>query len=317
MADLAVRADCVNHPDRLAVAACDRCRKAVCPDCREDGVAVDAEFCSTACRSEAEASTVQRLLAGLDQPFLTGWDLWRRALPALTRSLLPVAAFIVGILLLDTVFGTPTEPVGETTGTVSLPTTIASLTGFVFGLAVVATVLSKEHTGVIRGNVYTWVLRRIASWVLSWLLVLMAVFLGTIALIVPGIIAGLRLFWADEFALAHRCDPVTSLKESWALTRDQATAVFSFQLLAGVAAWGTILAGVALATALQWLFLQLGDVGVALSLLALLLLAFLGYGLIHAPEVAKFYGMRAAMLAGVEPGAPIRLGLAGRRPMGS
>ncbi len=43
---------------------------------------------------------------------------------------------------------------------------------------------------------------------------------------------------------------------------------------------------------------------------------FLLYGAIHAPEIAKFYGMYASRLRGEDPEALVQLGLHKKRPAG-
>ena len=304
MAEIAVRANCVQHDDRLASVVCDRCERPVCASCCTDGIHVRGEFCSVECRDAVEAGEAERLLQGLEHPFRTGWALWLRSAAPLARYVLPIVVGIIAAFAIDAAHNPSsplTDPSGE--GTLTLPATITVFAGLLLGVLVVQTVLSKQYTGIIRGNVVTWALQRLIPCVITWALMFIATVLGLFALIVPGIIMSLRLFWADEFALAHRSGPIRSLLESWELTRHHGHAIFVFQFLAGLVAWVVVFGGLVTFAGLQVVLLSMGAVGTYLSLAVLFALIFFVYGLLHAPEVAKFYGMRAARSAGVPPGA--------------
>lgn len=129
-----------------------------------------------------------------------------------------------------------------------------------------------------------------------------------------GPIVALRLYWADEFALAHRAGPIRALKESWRLTKKATFAISIFQFLLGTAtmviALAAVVVGMAIAllmgiaariaiaaliaiTGVAWAPPAIGVfTGAAMSLFFFLF--FLVYGSFHAPQLVYFYGMRAA-----------------------
>ena len=161
--------------------------------------------------------------------------------------------------------------------------------------AAVAVLLSRAHTEMAGGNPWPHVVSRFVPWLAALCLSAVAAFLGFLLLIVPGIVIGARLFWADEFALIHRQGPVTSVRQSLELTRGLAGRVFSFQFVlgfAGYAVWIPILiAFFAGAAALEQL--ESNPLRTLLSSVGMTTLGLHGYAALHAPEVAYFYGLRA------------------------
>ena len=164
-----------------------------------------------------------------------------------------------------------------------------------FGIALTQVILSQRYTRLVQGNPYTWTLRRFVPWVLTWIICFAAIVLGTLALLIPGIILGLRLFWADEFALIHRAGPIQALKESWKLTSGNIGSLFVFQFLAGLAAYVVLIPMGILVLAFMVLVLLLGSPEYLLPLenALIYLMIFVGYGGLHGPEIVYFYGMRA------------------------
>ncbi len=122
-----------------------------------------------------------------------------------------------------------------------------------------------------------------------------------LALVIPGIYIGFRLFWADEFALTHEVNPIQALKDSWELTKGNVGDIFRFQFIAGLAAYAVLIPGILLLASLGLVGNVLGNpsylepVVVTLSFLVV----FVGYGALHSPEIVRLYGMRAEQAAGV------------------
>ena len=189
------------------------------------------------------------------------------------------------------------EPMDVESGDIEISDglTLFLLVGLAFGIALVQVVLSQRHTGLVKGNPYMWTLQRFVPWVLVEVNVFVITMLGTIALILPGMYLGLRLFWADEFALVHRAGPLQALKDSWRLTEGEAGPIFKFQFIAGWAAYLVLIVGGLLFIFFQYT-LELVDFpsfsGPVEQSLAYALI-FVGYGAVHAPEIVHFYGMRA------------------------
>ena len=180
------------------------------------------------------------------------------------------------------------EPRVTDTGAVIL------LVGLCFGIALTQVIFSQQYSGLVRGNVYWWTLQRIIPWALSLAMVWVITVLGMMAFVLPGIYLGLRLFWADEFVLVHRSGPIRALRQSWELTRGDAGSVFRFQFVAGLAAYGVIIAGALVLAAVGALGELLGSPQnwEPVTLTCVWLLIFVGYGALHAWEIVYLYGMR-------------------------
>jgi len=307
MAQAAPQALCAIHPGTQAVALCDLCSKPLCEACRHEDVSTDAVFCSASCLTAHRAAsgglpgiTHAKLLEGYKRPIINGWKLWLRSFPALALHVAPLA------VLAGVVYQRILEPVegeaSEAFRVADVGLLVGLLMVLVFGVALVQVVLSQQYTRLVRGNAVQWTLRRFVFWAATGILIIIVTLLGYIALIVPGVILSLRLFWADEFALVHEHGPIRALKESWRLTKGEAGNVFVFQFLAGLAAYVPLLllglAFVALGLVLNVLVLNVMRGGVSGmrvaegALLSFIILSF--YSVLHAPEIVYFYGMRAA-----------------------
>jgi hypothetical protein len=268
-------------------------------------VALEEVFCSQLCRSQRSDTRTAplqtneaTLLEGYDAPIRTGWRLWFRSIPSLTLRLAPVG--LLASLILFQI-----EVVSENLfGPLLL---LLLLTG-AFGIALIQAGMAREYTGMVTGNLYLWTLKRFAPWLLTEVIVLGAATLGTLAFVVPGIIVGLRWFWADEFALVHGMGPIRSTKESWELTRGESGAIFLFQTLAGLAAYGVFFIGVVVFVVLATGFEAVGvPETTPLQGALVIILAYLGYAGVHAPEVAYFYGMRAARSRPLDAAGPLSI----------
>lgn len=194
----------------------------------------------------------------------------------------------------------------------------------IYGLALTGVILSAAHTGRQIEQPYLWTAKRFLPWVganaLTFgvpigLFLLAGILMGLLNAAGPMgpfigcagigvamlliIVVSLRLFWADELALIHQANPIEAVKESWELTRNGARQIFSFQFVVGLLAYPVFMIS----------FLIFGVVGIPLRVLGALApewlaaflwmmiaytLVFLGYGILHAPEVVYFYGIRAA-----------------------
>ena len=115
------------------------------------------------------------------------------------------------------------------------------------------------------------------------------------ALIIPGIYLGLKLFWADEFAMVHQANPLQALSESWRLTEGEVGSIFRFQSLVGLSVYLLLIPAGILIWVIQTTFELLGSPAYLEWLMLPLLYfgVFLGYAALHGPEVVHFYAMRA------------------------
>lgn len=287
MADLTSRRTCPIHPDRYGVAVCDHCGEAMCGACRIGAMAAREDYCSEECAVAGEGETSERLLRGLEAPFDSGLQLWWRSLKPLAAALAPVAAAIA--LAIWVAEG------GVSPGPDRDPSMVGflALGLFMYGIALTGTVMSQQHTDLIHGNPHLWALARFGPWFLTWVLVLGAVTFGYFLLIIPGVIAALRLFWADEFSLAHRLPPWSALVESWNLTKGESGPILRFQVFVAVIGWVVVVAGMAVVFVTSRVVPGDGRLETSLRLFVLAMAFFLGYAVLHGMEVSKFYGMRA------------------------
>ncbi len=124
----------------------------------------------------------------------------------------------------------------------------------------------------------------------------MLTILGFFVFIVPAIVLGTRLFWADEFALVHRTTgTIEALKESRRLTQGKFRAILRFQLLLSFTQSFVVLLLASLLFGLLPVF-ESGQsrlLKVVRTSLALFF-SFLTYGALHAPALVYFHGMRVA-----------------------
>jgi hypothetical protein len=290
---------CANHPEQSAVARCDQCGKPFCGDCRVEDVAADEVYCSDSChigranaKFGAKLTSERVFLEDSVHPIRSGWRLWARSLgpicmnSAMLATLIGLAAWALG----------PAAPSGASNESdYSLSAAAVLLTVGAIGMALMQVLMSQRYTGLVKGDRYIWTLRSFLRWLATSALTLVISYAGLLVLIIPGIYVGLRLFWADEFALIHGVNPIRALKESWRLTSDSAGAIFAFQFLVGLALYVVFLAGLAVVTAGRTLIEALAGAPLpdALSLAVVAFVFFVGYAAAHAPEVVRFYGMRA------------------------
>ena len=83
---------------------------------------------------------------------------------------------------------------------------------------------------------------------------------------------------------------------------------------AGLAGWLVFLGGAIVFTLIGTFLSLMGDRAVLLFSWFTFFMVFVGYGALHGPELARFYGMYAARLEGYDPDAPVRLKIQKRVP---
>ena len=293
-------ATCLRHPGLPAEGRCARCGAVFCSSCRVAVLAAERAYCSAECRDlevafgrdpTADASDLAR---GAERPIRIGWSLTLRSLPAVAKHLSPIA-FAMALLLW---YGNGT--IGDAfdeNGVLPPHFSLASWALFAYGAALTGVLLTREHTGFAPGNPYLWTLSRFVPWVITWLLTAIVVVFGMLFFIIPGLMLGIRLFWADEFALVLESGPARSIRESWRLTRGHAWQIFGFQFLLGFAEYLILVPGFLAGLAIYQVVRASGlDAYPAVQVVvstAVFLIAFLTYSAAHAPEVSYFYGLRA------------------------
>ena len=283
---------CAIHPESSATGLCETCHRPFCARCAVEDVSADLRFCSTGClQAPRDAGTPPRaeLVEGLRHPIRTGWALWLKHSPTLSLLVgLPVgAAFGVLQATAGGSFDEAADP--------SLAYELGLVACVAAGASATAVLLSAAHTGRRDLNPWPLVAQRILPWSIAMMLLVAAVLAGTMLLVIPGIIAGIRLFWADEFALIHRQGPVDAVRESIELTRGLTGKIFGFQFLLGFAEYliaVPLFLGV-LAIAAIADSLPPGPIATVVSGTLMGVLLVNAYASAHAPEVVYFYGLRA------------------------
>jgi hypothetical protein len=295
---------CSTHPQHAAVGACGTCGRPFCSACRVEDLAEERAYCSAACREAAGARGLHpgrpadELIEALREPIRHGWRLWARSAGPLTLHVALPVGLAYGLI-------------HHFAGREGLHL-VGALASTALGAAGSGVVLSRRHTGAAGGSPWPHVAARLVPWLGAWLVYFLAVAVGGL-LILPGLLAGLRLFWADEFALVHGMGPVAALRESVHLTRGLAGRIFVFQLLVAVAE-NALFFFALVALAVAGALLPVAELP---GVVAGFVLAFLGvhaYASVHAPEVVYFYGLRA-LRAKLPDDARVNDWLANARPV--
>ena len=273
---------CGSHLNARSTGRCAACHRPFCSDCVVEDISANLCFCSVACRqSDQRTNTTDQsqFVAGLRNPIRDGRrlaftvsgrvSLWVGVPVGLAYGLLHMAA---GSLFEDLI-----------------------LVGcFGVGMAGVGLILSDSHTGAAFANPWPRVAARIFPWAATLLFAGIGTLIGSL-LIIPGIILGIRLFWADEFALVHRHGPLSAMRASIELTRGLTTRIFTFQILIGLLSSALTGGCLVLLFVLDVPSEASGSAAILVATVTTVLGVIVAnlYALIHGPEVVYFYGLRA------------------------
>jgi hypothetical protein len=294
MTDLTMDAICSRHPGNPSTGFCDRCRRSYCGECRVEDVAADGAYCSEACRDSdpgtegGARATDDVLLRGYDHPIGTGARNWARSLRSITAAAGPLAGFAMIFTLLSGGFA------GETVLSGALLPVLAVVG--LFGAALTGVVTSRSLTGHAPRHVYVQTLERFVPWLVTWLLMIGITILGYVLLVIPGIYLNLRIFWADEFALAHRVSPFKALDESWQISRGEVGKTFMLEWVLGWIGMALVLAVVlplGMLFAASTTVVPRGPVmdGIFAGLAGYC--SLIAYSLLHSMQISLFYALRA------------------------
>ena len=291
---------CVRHAGVAAVGTCPSCHGGFCAGCRVEEVARELAYCSIACRERGPAGVEPPraalvsdadLVAGYRHPVRVGLALWARCFPTILRHLVPLAIVMsVLILGIESIGAGAEEPPDVNPELFLGLLALAAIVG-AFSMALTAVLLSHAHTGRVEGSPVAHAVRRFLPWVMVWVLFFSLSLIGTLALIIPGIIVGIRLFWADEFALVEGVGPFAALRESWRVTAGYAGPIFALQFILGLLSYLVLLPAILLVGAAE--AFGVSPLGHAAFVFLATFVVLLCYASLHAPEVVYFYGLRA------------------------
>jgi hypothetical protein len=307
---------CATHPREPARGRCSTCGRPYCDRCRVEEPATERAFCSETCRVVTRfahrPASGDRFVAALHRPVRTGWRLAAEQAGPITLWVGIPIGLVYGVLRSFTLGDRWNETVSLSGGH-----EIGSLLCMALGAGAIGVILSDAYRGAPPTNPWPHVAARFLPWGVVWLCFAVAVLLGTLLLIVPGVIAAARLFWADEFALIHGHGPSSAIRESMQLTRGLTGRIFGFQFVLGMAQnlmlIPLVIGMLAISTAARSM-----DPGPAVTVLFSTLLSVLMAGLyasLHAPEIVYFYGLRE--LRGQLPENAIRGDWVGKALRGS
>jgi hypothetical protein len=285
---------CMNHPDRPATELCAFCGKPLCAACVVEDLSSESIYCSEACLRSLPGPVAARsgdeFIAGLRRPMRFGWALWFQCASRLTVQV----AVPVGIAY----FAVTRSALAVLQRFPGLSSALSDLLLMASGgcaMAATSVLLSRAYTGAQGNSPWPFAMTRALPWAATWILVSAATIAGSLLFVIPGILAGIRLFWADEFCLMHRLDPTDAMRESVKLTRGLSGRIFGFQFVLGLAEYAVAIPVIIAVGALAALLDELGAglaAAFAQNLVASILLVNL-YATAHAPEVVYFYGLRA------------------------
>lgn len=295
MTDLTPGAICARHPGKASAGTCDRCGKSFCGECRVEDVAAERVYCSDECRNAERATrpdtrTDDALLQGYSHPILVGARSWARSLGPVTAAVGPIAGGAAVLTLLFGGFAAKSGP-GYNSPLLSVLVAVG-----IFGAALAGVVTSRSHTGHAGSHAYLHTLQRLVPWTITWMLMMGVTVIGYVLLVIPGIYFNMRVFWADEFALAHRVNPFKALDESWQISRGQAGKTFALEFALGWIMFALALAIVLPLTALYGAVSSIvPDVNVTDAIFAGLgtFLILVAYSLVHSMQIALFHALRA------------------------
>jgi len=99
--------------------------------------------------------------------------------------------------------------------------TLASLVSAAVSFGAMYAMATRRYVGqqLTAGNALKDGLKRFFPFLITWLIYLLAVGLGLVALVIPGLFLGVSLFLAFPAFWAERAGPFRSLRRSWALVK--------------------------------------------------------------------------------------------------
>jgi len=303
MAVLTTREFCPNHPDLLATHSCDNCGSIVCDKCAVEAVSSLDRYCSDDCWNEAQSDVYRHFVDNLTSPYASGFKLWADSLRPLLVAVLPVCLMVAAIPIFGARFNLAQD------GTIPVGFTVAFFFFGVYGFLVTASVITQQYTNYAQGSVFVWAIQRLIPWAMTWALVGIVVGIGYVFFVIPGVYLALRLFWADEYALAHGDPPWRAMKESWLLTDGEVGEVFKFQLIAWLLGSAVFLSGWGVFFVLATVLPFLGNWTVRFAPFFIGLIFYVCYGLVHSMQLVEFYGLRACHMKGEVPDRVVKLRL--------
>lgn len=242
-------------------------------------------------QEQANHPNFEDFIDGYHNPYLKGVKLAIRNFGKIARNTFPVAAFLAIALSLS---GTPMISLlkGESESTIPSITMVVYL---FFGAASASLTLSHSYLGIQEKSHFAEFMGRIGPWLLTWLLIITATIIGYLCLIIPGVIIGFRLFYADEFALTKNANPIEAIKKSWELTDGKIFDIYKFQVLANFSTLLSAVPLVALGIGIIFVLNNMGDLLIIKIFqdTVLFCLLLLVYSINHSIQIIYFYGLRA------------------------
>ena len=230
-----------------------------CKSCGQDNMP-EARFCAN-CGAALAPVVPPFPVIGVGSSYGNGWrQMWKYFLEL----------FLIGIIAL--VIRVPSGMGGWSSGVAA--SILLGFIGFVYGILVVGPVeygVSFAHLKAARGDKLEigdmfGSFQNYWNAVLANVLVSVAVFIGFILLIIPGVILACKLAFTPYLVVDRKMAVIEAVKESWRMTNGHAWKVFLIGLLAiPICIAGLICFGVGIIVSFMWIMLAFASLYHAVS----------------------------------------------------
>lgn len=168
-----------------------------------------------------------------------------------------LAGLLIGFLILTSIISLLCMPAASSTVGQIIVNLVSLVISALFTLGYVKNLFQTLDGEEPQFSAYGQQSRKIITYIAANILFTIAVVIGTVLLIVPGIYLALRLQFFTAFIVEEDCGIMESLKKSWALTEGQVMPLFLLALaMIGIAIVGCILFFVGLIVAIPLIYMM-------------------------------------------------------------
>ena len=212
---------------------------------------------------EQVTQNATELVPGVGSSYTNGWRQLRRYF--LKLFLIGILGAIIGIL----------SEIGGWTGGGVAAAIILGIIGFAYSILIAGPLeygVSFAHLKAVRGDKLVIkdmfeAFRNYRNAVLANVLVGVIVVIGTVLLIIPGIIFGCKLAFTPYLVVDRKMRVIEAVRNSWRMTNGHAWKVFLITLLAiPISIAGLIVFGVGIIVSIMWIRLAMASLYQSVSL---------------------------------------------------
>ena len=166
-----------------------------------------------------------------------------------------LAGLYVAFTILSSLFALLVDPLTHSWWGSSLVNLISAYLFSLFSLGYLRNVIEAQADIEPQMSAYRQPVMRVINYVLASVIYAIAVGLGTILFILPGIYVAVRLQYYTMFILEEEANPIQALRHSWELTREQTWSLLLVNLsMIGLALIGLLLLFVGLFVAIPVIY---------------------------------------------------------------